>query len=74
MLTQAMWDKDAGVLQLPHVTKSIALKAKDKDVESVYELLDAEDSVRGHFERLVQATTLGRRESRESVPERRLRT
>ncbi|CAL6302530.1 unnamed protein product [Bathycoccus prasinos] len=47
MLTQAMWDKDAGVLQLPHVTKSIALKAKDKDVESVYELLDAEDSVRG---------------------------
>ena len=46
MLTQAMWDKDAGVLQLPHVTKSIALKAKDKDVESVYELLDADDSVR----------------------------
>jgi len=46
MLTQAMWDKDAGILQLPHVTKSIALKAKDRDIESVYEILDADEDVR----------------------------
>ena len=45
-LTQALWHKDSVLMQLPHFDKGRCELAKEKGVESVYDVLDAEDDVR----------------------------
>lgn len=42
MLVQGVWDKDSPLLQLPHVTKEVAERAKEAGVESIYDLLEME--------------------------------
>ncbi|CAH9136752.1 unnamed protein product [Cuscuta epithymum] len=49
MVTQAMWERDSVLLQLPHFTKEIAKRCKDnpgKSIETVFDLLEMEDSER----------------------------
>ncbi|CAG9460374.1 unnamed protein product [Pedinophyceae sp. YPF-701] len=46
MVVQGMWERDPVLLQLPHVTRDLAARAKAIGVESVFELLDMEDADR----------------------------
>ncbi|CAH9099603.1 unnamed protein product [Cuscuta epithymum] len=49
MVTQAMWERDSVLLQLPHFTKEIAKRCQDnpgKSIETVFDLLEMEDSER----------------------------
>ena len=46
MLTQAMWNKDPYIKQLPHFTSDIIQRCKDKKIESIFELMDLEDDER----------------------------
>eukprot|EP00656_Telonema_subtile_P033410 TRINITY_DN3701_c0_g1_i2.p1 TRINITY_DN3701_c0_g1~~TRINITY_DN3701_c0_g1_i2.p1 ORF type:complete len:1741 (-),score=696.10 TRINITY_DN3701_c0_g1_i2:270-5492(-) len=46
MVTQGMWDKDSQLLQLPHVDAAVVERAKEKGVESVFDLMDLEDEDR----------------------------
>merc|ERR1712086_931134 len=46
MITQGMWDKDSQLLQLPHVDAEVVERAKAKEVESVFDLMELEDADR----------------------------
>ena len=48
MITQGMWDKDSVLMQVPHFTKEIVERcaAADPPIESVFDILEAEDDVR----------------------------
>ena len=41
-----MWDKDSQLLQLPHVDEAVVERAKAKEVESVFDLMELEDADR----------------------------
>ena len=42
MVTQAMWERDSVLLQLPHVTKELAAKAAAGGVETIFDLQEME--------------------------------
>lgn len=46
-LTQAVWERDSQLLQLLHLSKSLPENASS--IESIYEIVDAEDGVRENF-------------------------
>eukprot|EP01004_Peranema_trichophorum_P005342 NODE_4203_length_1207_cov_51.729705_g3704_i0.p1 GENE.NODE_4203_length_1207_cov_51.729705_g3704_i0~~NODE_4203_length_1207_cov_51.729705_g3704_i0.p1 ORF type:complete len:278 (-),score=43.62 NODE_4203_length_1207_cov_51.729705_g3704_i0:111-944(-) len=46
MITQGLWDKDPILMQLPHFSSSLAKKCSSKGVESVFDLMELDDSVR----------------------------
>ena len=46
MVTQAMWNKDPLLLQLPHISRDAAARAAEAGVESVFDMLEAEDATR----------------------------
>jgi len=46
MVTQGLWNSDPSLMQLPHVTKDMALKLGKMGVNSVAELMDMEDDER----------------------------
>jgi len=46
MVTQSMWERDSQLLQLPHVSKDMAAKCAEKNVETVIELMQLEDAER----------------------------
>jgi len=46
MITQAMWDKDSILLQLPHFDKDLAKKCEAKDVESIFDLMELDEGDR----------------------------
>jgi pre-mRNA-splicing helicase BRR2 len=48
MITQGMWDKDSVLLQVPHFTKEMVARcaATNPPIESVFDILEAEDDVR----------------------------
>uniref|UniRef100_T1JH32 U5 small nuclear ribonucleoprotein 200 kDa helicase n=1 Tax=Strigamia maritima TaxID=126957 RepID=T1JH32_STRMM len=46
MVTQAMWSKDSYLKQLPHFTNEIVKRCTDKDVESVFDIMELEDEDR----------------------------
>lgn len=49
MVVQGIWDKDSPLLQLPHMTKEMAERAKGMGVESIYDLQEMEDGPRGEL-------------------------
>eukprot|EP00455_Lapot_gusevi_P039579 TRINITY_DN443_c0_g2_i2.p1 TRINITY_DN443_c0_g2~~TRINITY_DN443_c0_g2_i2.p1 ORF type:complete len:1189 (+),score=464.92 TRINITY_DN443_c0_g2_i2:195-3569(+) len=49
MVTQAMWDSDSPLMQLPHFTKELAAKCKSEGVEGVFDLMDMEDNARNEL-------------------------
>jgi pre-mRNA-splicing helicase BRR2 len=46
MVTQALWNKDPLLMQLPHISRDAATRAAEAGVESVFDLLEAEDATR----------------------------
>lgn len=40
MVTQGMWDKDSVLMQLPHFTPELCKRCAEKDVNTVFDLLD----------------------------------
>lgn len=46
MVTQGMWDRDSMLLQLPHFTKDLAKRCQEKGIETVFDLVEMEDSER----------------------------
>ena len=46
MLTQAVWPRDGHLKQLPHFSGDMIQKAKNKGVESVFDVLEMEDDER----------------------------
>eukprot|EP00494_Astrolonche_serrata_P032705 UN32974 len=47
MITQALWDTDSPLMQLPHVTRECAEDFKKQGVEGVFDLVELEDDDRG---------------------------
>jgi pre-mRNA-splicing helicase BRR2 len=46
MVTQALWDKDSSLLQLPHFTEDLVEKCKENGVEDIIDLMNLEDDFR----------------------------
>jgi pre-mRNA-splicing helicase BRR2 len=46
MITQAMWDKDSSLLQMPGFDKDLAAKCAKAEVEGVFDLMELEDADR----------------------------
>lgn len=46
MVTQAMWSKDSYLKQLPHFTTDIIKRCQEKNIETVFDILDLEDDER----------------------------
>ena len=46
MVTQAVWNRDPYLKQLPHFNADIITRCKDKAVESIFDVMDLEDDVR----------------------------
>jgi pre-mRNA-splicing helicase BRR2 len=46
MITQATWEKDSPLIQLPHITRELAAALADAGVRSVFDLLDLDDDDR----------------------------
>ena len=46
MVVQGQWDRDPALMQLPHVSREVALKAKAQGVEGVFDLMEMEDDER----------------------------
>ena len=51
MMTQAMWNKDSWLKQLPHFSSETIQRCKDTGVESVFDIMELENDVR---ERLLE--------------------
>ncbi|KAJ8667090.1 hypothetical protein QAD02_008752 [Eretmocerus hayati] len=49
MVTQAMWSKDSYLKQLPHFTSEIIKRCTDKEIETVFDILELEDDVRNRL-------------------------
>lgn len=47
MVTQAMWAKDSYLRQLPHFTPEIIQRCSEKNVETVFDVMELEDADRG---------------------------
>eukprot|EP00794_Sanderia_malayensis_P005235 gene5235-5896_t len=46
MVTQAMWNKDSYLKQLPHFTGELIKRCQEKEMESVFDIMDMEDEER----------------------------
>eukprot|EP00281_Chroomonas_sp_CCMP1168_P020883 CAMPEP_0206228716 /NCGR_PEP_ID=MMETSP0047_2-20121206/9314_1 /ASSEMBLY_ACC=CAM_ASM_000192 /TAXON_ID=195065 /ORGANISM="Chroomonas mesostigmatica_cf, Strain CCMP1168" /LENGTH=2146 /DNA_ID=CAMNT_0053651971 /DNA_START=50 /DNA_END=6487 /DNA_ORIENTATION=+ len=46
MVVQALWDSTPNLMQLPHITKELAEKCGEKEIETVFDLMDMEDKDR----------------------------
>merc|ERR1719273_2602417 len=49
MMTQAMWNKDSYLKQLPHFSSETIQRCKDKGVEAVFDIMELEDDVRNQL-------------------------
>jgi len=46
MVTQALWDKDSPLKQLPHFTEEVIQRCKAKGVESIFDIMELNDTDR----------------------------
>lgn len=46
MVTQAMWSKDSYLKQLPHFSPEIIKRCSEKNVETVFDIMELEDDDR----------------------------
>lgn len=49
MCTQAMWNKDSYLKQLPHFTSDIIERCKAKEIETIFDVMDMEDDDRNEL-------------------------
>lgn len=52
MVTQGMWSKDSYLKQIPHFSADIIKKCQEKEIESVFDIMDMEDEERNNLLRL----------------------
>lgn len=52
MVTQGMWSKDSYLKQIPHFSTEITKRCQEKEVESVFDIMDMEDEERNKLLRL----------------------
>ncbi|CAG0914379.1 unnamed protein product [Notodromas monacha] len=55
MVTQAMWNKDSYLRQLPHFTPEIIKRCQEKKVETVFDIMELEDEERNALLQLDEA-------------------
>ena len=55
MITQAMWNKDSYLKQLPHFTSEIIQRCTEKQIETVYDLMEMQDEDRVELLQLSQS-------------------
>lgn len=55
MVTQAMWSKDSYLKQLPHFNNEIVKRCSEKNIETVFDIMELEDEDRS---RLLQLSEL----------------
>ncbi|XP_065169439.1 U5 small nuclear ribonucleoprotein 200 kDa helicase [Atheta coriaria] len=55
MVTQAMWSKDSYLKQLPHFTNDIIKRCTDKNVDTVFDIMELEDDDRSKLLQLSDA-------------------
>lgn len=46
MVTQALWDRDSPLLQLPHFSPELAARCAEKEVTGVFDLIEMEEEDR----------------------------
>ncbi len=49
MCTQAMWNKDSFLKQLPHFTSELIDKCKERKIETIFDVMDMEDDDRNEL-------------------------
>ena len=49
MVTQAIWSKDSYLKQLPHFTSDIIKRCSEKQVETIFDVMELEDDVRNNL-------------------------
>jgi pre-mRNA-splicing helicase BRR2 len=49
MCTQAMWNKDSLLKQLPHFTNELVEKCKEKKIDTIFDIMDMEDDDRNEL-------------------------
>jgi pre-mRNA-splicing helicase BRR2 len=52
MCTQAMWNKDSYLKQLPHFTSEIIERCKEKKIDTIFDVMDMEDQDRNEVLKL----------------------
>lgn len=55
MVTQAMWSKDSYLKQLPHFNADIIKRCADKDINTVFDIMELEDEDRTRLLQLTDA-------------------
>jgi pre-mRNA-splicing helicase BRR2 len=55
MVTQAVWNKDSYLKQLPHFTPEFIKRCNEKGVESVFDIMDLDDDERNSLLHLDEA-------------------
>lgn len=55
MCTQAMWSKDSYLKQLPHFNADIIKRCTDKNIETVFDIMELEDEDRSKLLQLTDA-------------------
>eukprot|EP00898_Chlorokybus_atmophyticus_P007000 jgi/Chlat1/7300/Chrsp58S06941 len=58
MVTQALWERDSPLMQLPHFNKEIVARCQAKGVETVFDVVELEDDVRRELLSLSDAQLL----------------
>lgn len=59
MCTQALWNKDSFLKQLPHFNTALIDKCKEKKVETIFDLMDMEDDDRNELLAQLSKAKLG---------------
>lgn len=54
MVTQAMWSKDSYLKQLPHFTSDIIKRCQEKEIETVFDIMELEDDDRSKLLQLTE--------------------
>nr|KAG5691791.1 hypothetical protein BaRGS_003187 [Batillaria attramentaria] len=55
MVTQAMWNKDSYLKQLPHFTQEIVKRCQEKNLETIFDVMEMEDDDRNSLLQLTEA-------------------
>jgi len=55
MITQAMWNKDSYLRQLPHFTSEIIQRCTEKKIETIFDLMEMQDEERASLLQLSQS-------------------
>ncbi|KAI8793415.1 U5 small nuclear ribonucleoprotein 200 kDa helicase [Biomphalaria glabrata] len=55
MVTQAMWSKDSSLKQLPHFTADIIKRCQEKNLESIFDIMEMEDKDRSELLQLSES-------------------